>query len=172
MKYNMMKILGTLVLVLALMLTIIPDVKAESYTASSSCADLVASFEPCTLTAKKDPAGVWCIGYNHTKDVTANSRLADEAEALELLKQDLDRIAGYVNKFISNGTIRFEMNQNRFDALVAFAFNCGSGNLEKLVKGNTAETVAVKILGYNRGGGKVLPTLTARRQAERDLFIK
>lgn len=64
------------------------------------------------------------------------------------------------------------MNQNRFDAPVAFTFNCGAGNPKKPVKGKTAETVATKILGYNRGGGKVLPSLTARRQAERELFLK
>ena len=64
------------------------------------------------------------------------------------------------------------MNQNRFDALVAFTFNCGAGNPEKPAKGQTAETATTKILGCNKGGGKVLPSLTARRQAERELFLK
>ena len=55
--------------------------------------------------------------------------------------------------------------------MVAFTFNCGTGNLKKLVNGKTAETVAKNIGTYNRGGGKILPTLTARRQAEHDLFV-
>ena len=171
MKNNVIKTFGVLILALVLMLTFIPEVRAETYTISDNCVDLVARFEGCRLNAYKCPAGVWTIGYGHTTGVKQGMTLANEAEAKELLREDLAKYANSVNNCIGNGTISFEMNQNRFDALVSFTFNCGSGNLEKLVKGKTAETVAQRILTYNRGGGKILPSLTKRREAERDLFL-
>ena len=172
MKNNMMKMLGTLVLALALMISIIPGANAETCTFSNNCYELVAKFEGCRLEAYKCPAGVWTIGYGHTEGVRAGMTLANIEEARKILNEDLAKCSKYVNRLIDDGTISFEMNQNRFDALVSFTFNCGVGNLTKLVKGSTAEEVALKILDYNRGGGKILPGLTKRRQAERDLFVK
>lgn len=61
--------------------------------------------------------------------------------------------------------------QEQFDALTSFCYNCGKGNLEKLVCGRSADVVADKLLVYNKGGGKVLPGLVRRRQEERALFL-
>ncbi|MDE6738048.1 MAG: glycoside hydrolase family protein, partial [Lachnospiraceae bacterium] len=65
----------------------------------------------------------------------------------------------------------FSLNQNQFDALTSFCYNCGNGSLEKLVNGRDAATVADKLLLYNKGGGKVLPGLVRRREEERELFL-
>lgn len=172
MKKNVLKAVGALILALALIIIAVPAVRAETFTPSTACGDLVVRFETCKYKAEKDPAGIWVIGYQHTKNVTENTVLTNEAEARALLEEDLAVQGGYVNDLIKKGYIKFEMNQNRFDALTAFSFNCGSGNLQKLVYGRTAEEVATKILTYTRGGGKVLPILVERRQAERDLFVK
>ena len=48
---------------------------------------------------------------------------------------------------------------------------CGNGNLQKLVTGRDADTVADKMLQYNKGGGKVLAGLVRRREEERALFM-
>lgn len=47
----------------------------------------------------------------------------------------------------------------------------GNGNLQKLVAGRDAATIAEKMLQYNKGGGKVLAGLVRRRQEEHDLFL-
>ena len=67
---------------------------------------------------------------------------------------------------------RYHWNQNEFDALVSFAFNVGSINqLTQNGKRSRAQ-IAAAMLKYNRGGGKILPGLTKRRQAEQELFLR
>ena len=76
-----------------------------------------------------------------------------------------------MNSCVKKGLIIFLLNQNQFDALTSFCYNCGNGNLKKLVSGRDAGTVAEKMLLYNKGGGKVLAGLVRRREEERALFL-
>lgn len=133
--------------------------------------DLIAKYEGCRLEAYKCPAGVWTIGYGHTAGVKEGDTLASEQAAKTLLKEDLAKYGGYVNACVKKGMIGFALNQNQFDALTSFCYNCGNGNLQKLVEGRDAATVADKLLLYNKGGGKVLPGLARRREEERELFL-
>ncbi len=133
--------------------------------------ELIAKYEGCRLEAYKCPAGVWTIGYGHTAGVKEGDTLASEEAAKSLLKEDLAKYAGYVNACVKKGVIGFALNQNQFDALTSFCYNCGNGNLEKLVNGRDAATVADKLLLYNKGGGKVLPGLVRRREEARELFL-
>ena len=134
---------------------------------------LVKEFEGCRLKAYKCPAGVWTIGYGHTGKVDGKSicsgMVISQEKADALLREDMKRFEDAVTncKFLS-----FAPNENQFSALVSFAFNCGKGNLNTLVKGRTATTVSNKILLYNKANGKILAGLTRRRKAERDLFLK
>lgn len=141
------------------------------FQASQKCVELVARFEGCRLKAYKCPAGVWTIGYGHTEGVKPGDTLSSSQQAKELLLKDLQKYAGYVNALIKDKSITFEMNQNRFDALTSFVYNCGQGTLRKLVTGRDANTVAGKMLLYNKGGGKELPGLTRRRKEEQALFL-
>lgn len=141
------------------------------FQASQKCVELVARFEGCRLKAYKCPAGVWTIGYGHTEGVKAGDTLSSSEEAKKLLLEDLKKYAGYVNALIKDKSITFELNQNQFDALTSFVYNCGQGSLRKLVTGRDAKTVAEKMLLYNKGGGKVLEGLTRRRREERALFL-
>lgn len=138
---------------------------------SAKGVELIAKFEGCRLAAYKCPAGVWTIGYGHTAGVKEGDTLGSNEEAKSLLKQDLEQYAGYVNKCIKNGVIKFSPSQNQFDALTSFTYNCGNGNLQKLVSGRDVSTIGEKILQYNKGGGKVLEGLVKRREAERSLFL-
>lgn len=134
--------------------------------------ELIAKYEGCRLSAYKCPAGVWTIGYGHTAGVKPGDTLQNEQAAKALLKEDLKKYGGYVNDCIKKGGIAFPLNQNQFDALTSFAYNCGKGNLQKLVSGRDAATVAEKLLLYNKGGGKVLAGLVRRREEERALFLE
>lgn len=129
--------------------------------------NLIKEFEGCRLAAYKCPAGVWTIGYGHTgSDVFSGLSITHE-RAEELLKKDLEKYEEYVEKYVS-----FPMNQNQFDALVSFTYNCGAGNLQQLVKGRDADTVAEKLRLYNKANGKTLAGLVRRREAERELFLQ
>lgn len=128
--------------------------------------NLIKQFEGCHLAAYKCPAGVWTIGYGHTAGVQPGQKIsAVQAEAY--LRADLEKYEQKVDKYS-----RYGWNQNEFNALVSFAYNVGS--IDQLTaKGSRSRAeIAAKMLGYNKGGGKVLPGLTRRREAERKLFLQ
>lgn len=149
-----------------------PQIPFESMQISDNCVKLVAKFEGCQLKAYKCPAGVWTIGYGHTEGVKPNDTLPSKNAAKNLLKRDLAKYADYVNQYRKNGVISFPVNQNMFDALTSFVYNCGNGSLKNLTENRDAATVAEKMLLYCKGGKKVLKGLERRRKAERRLFLK
>jgi hypothetical protein len=90
-----------------------------------------------------------------------------QEQAEQLLAVDLQKYENAVQNYVA-----FPLNQNQFDALVSFAYNCGIGNLKKLVSGRDALQIAAALPHYNKAGGKVLSGLTKRRNAELELFLK
>lgn len=126
--------------------------------------DLIKSFEGCHLTAYRCPANVWTIGWGHTAGVYEGMKITQE-QADAFLLEDLRKYEGYVN------ATGLSLNQNQFDALVSFTYNCGNGNLKKLINNRTLSQIADALLLYNKGGGKVLNGLVRRRKAERELFL-
>lgn len=144
---------------------------AGEMSISDQGVELIAKYEGCRLEAYKCPAGVWTIGYGHTAGVAQGQKLASQEAAKVLLKEDLKKYGGYVNTCVKKGLITFSLNQNQFDALTSFCYNCGNGSLQKLVSGRDAATVADKLLAYNKAGGKVLAGLAKRREEERALFL-
>ena len=94
---------------------------------------LLKSFEGCSLVAFWDVNG-YAIGYGHHGDVKEGDTITQE-KAEEILRQDLaDRYEPSINKYDSV----YNFNQNEFDALVSFCYNCGSGNLRQLLKNGQA----------------------------------
>ena len=66
--------------------------------------------------------------------------------------------------------------QGAFDALVSISFNFGLGNLQRStirMKANRGdwEGAAEAFMAWTKGGGKVLPGLVRRREAEKSLFL-
>lgn len=136
---------------------------------STAGINLIKQFEGCRLTAYKPvpTEKYWTIGYGHYGPDVAPGMVITQAQAEIMLGIDLVKYEQAVDHYAI-----FPLSQNQFDALVSFAYNCGVGNLQKLLKGRTAPQVAESMLKYNKAGGKVLAGLTRRRQAEHDLFCK
>ena len=143
------------------------------------------------------PAHIWTIGYGHVlyqeqirlpmarvagKDVPMirkeyplkqeDNRVWTKQEIEELFANDVASFERGVLRLVPgcNG------NQGRFDALVSFAFNAGLGNLQRStirMKANRGdwEGAAQAFMAWVKGGGKVLPGLVKRREAERALFM-
>ena len=131
---------------------------------------LIKSFEGCRLTAYKavSTEKYHTIGWGHYgADVKAGQTISQE-EADALLLSDLERFVKYTNTYTKN----LALNQNQFDALVSFCYNCGPGTLKKLVSGRTVEEIAEHITDYNKSKGKVLNGLVRRREKEKELFCK
>lgn len=128
---------------------------------------LIKSFEGCRLKAYKCPAGVWTIGYGHTAGVKEGDTIT-QAQADDYLRNDLAKY----EKAVLNYDGIYHFNQNQFDALVSFTYNCGVGNLKNLTQSGkrTLAQISVKLLLYNKAGGVVLRGLQRRRAAEKKLF--
>ena len=127
--------------------------------------NIIKTFEGCRLTAYKCPAGVWTIGYGHTAGVKQGDKITQQ-RADELLRNDMKIYESYVNKL--NRTF----NQNQFDALVSFCYNCGAGSLQTLCRNRNTQQIAQAILKYDKANGKSLPGLTRRRKMEQALFLE
>lgn len=136
---------------------------------STAGINLIKQFEGCRLTAYKPvpTEKYWTIGYGHYGPDVTPGMVITQAQAEIMLGIDLVKYEQAVDHYAI-----FPLSQNQFDALVSFAYNCGVGNLQKLLKGRTAPQVAEAMLKYNKAGGKVLTGLTRRRKAEYDLFCK
>lgn len=127
---------------------------------------LIKKYEGLRLTAYKavSTEKYWTIGYGHYgADVTAGMTIT-EAEAEEYLKKDV----ATAEKAVSS--IGKPFNQNQFDALVSFTYNCGSGNLNTLCRDRDIPTIGEKIILYNKAGGIVLNGLVRRRTEEQALY--
>lgn len=128
---------------------------------------LIKSFEGCRLTAYKavPTEKYYTIGWGHYGADVSKDEKWTQKQADEQLKKDLVKYENYVDKYVS-----IALNDNQFSALVSFCYNCGAGNLKKLVEGRSVKQIAAAIPQYNKSGGKVLAGLTRRRNAEVKLF--
>lgn len=136
---------------------------------STAGINLIKQFEGCRLTAYKPvpTEKCWTIGYGHYGPDVTPGMVITQAQAEIMLGIDLQKYEQAVERYTP-----FPLSQTQFDALVSFAYNCGIGNLHKLLAGRNALQVAEAMLRYNKAGGKVLNGLTKRRQTEYDLFCK
>ena len=131
--------------------------------------ELIKQFEGCHLEAYLDPVGVWTIGYGHTYQVKPGMKIT-QAQADSYLREDVQSYANAVDDVRIVAVTR-QLNANQRDALISFAFNCGTGSLKQLCRGRSIEVISQHISAYNKGiNGKVLPGLTRRRAAELALF--
>ena len=131
--------------------------------------NLIKQFEGIRLTAYKCPAGVYTIGYGHTRGVKRGMKITEE-EASAYLTADLLNSEKAVERYDSV----YHWNQNEFDALVSFTFNCGAANLRSLLRNGrrNRSQIAATLPLYRKAGGKVLKGLERRRAAEKALFLE
>ena len=131
--------------------------------------NLIKEFEGLRLTAYRCPAGVYTIGYGHTRGVKRGMTITEE-EASAFLTADLRKSEKAVERYDSV----YHWNQNEYDALVSFTFNCGVANLRALLRNGqrNRSQIAATLPLYRKAGGKVLKGLVHRRAAEKALFLE
>ena len=136
---------------------------------STAGINLIKKFEGCRLNAYKPvpTEKYWTIGYGHYGPDVSQGMVITQAQAEIMLGIDLQKYEQAVERYTP-----FPLSQSQFDALVSFAYNCGEGNLQQLVKKRNALQVADAMLRYNKAGGRELAGLTRRRVEERALFMK
>ncbi|MDP2433214.1 MAG: lysozyme [Pseudomonadota bacterium] len=142
--------------------------------------DLAKRFEGFHRVPKADPlrrahpyvcpAGYWTIGYGHLCD--PKHPPITEYEADVYLAHDLVTAL--------NATLRYcpvlaTESEGRLAAILDFTFNLGAGRLQnstlrRRINQRDWSQVASEIRRWVRGGGRVLPGLAARREAEAELL--
>lgn len=144
---------------------------AAASGASDQAAKLISRFEGFSPRAHWDYKQ-YSIGYGtRTDDVDEQQgkKTIDKAEGLS-------RLSAFVNKIVpavvAAGREK-QWGQNQIDAMTSFAYNLGSGALISVTGGGkrTNQETADAMLRYDKAGGKSLPGLANRRQAERALFL-
>jgi lysozyme len=134
---------------------------------------LIKQFEGLRLSAYRDVAGIWTIGYGHTGGVYKGD-MVTEAEASYLLAQDLAQSEDWIAGRSQSPT------DNQFAAMVSLAFNIGeSGFLNSSVRRyhNTPDypAAADAFLLWDKahvdGALVTVAGLLDRRIAERTLYL-
>ncbi|MBQ0098847.1 MAG: SH3 domain-containing protein [Oscillospiraceae bacterium] len=98
--------------------------------ASDEIIDLIANYEGFLPNIYDDPVapGNWTLGYGrviYPGEDFYNNLTKKEAYAYLVQTVNNDGYSSNVNKFLVNNGVKF--NQRQFDALVCFAYNCGTG---------------------------------------------
>jgi lysozyme len=119
------------------------------------------------------PAGVPTIGYGSTyyadgRKVTLNDPLMAEPEASALLLQELHHT--YLPGVLRNCPTLLT-NEKKCNAIVDFAYNLGTGRLQtstlkRKINAQDWDGAKEQLLLWTKGGGRVLPGLLKRRNAE------
>lgn len=142
---------------------------------------LIKQFEGC---AKKRPDGKfeaypdpgtggdpWTIGWGSTGKDIRKGLIWTQAQCDERFARHVQEFVRDVNTALAGAPT----TQNQFDALVSFHYNTGAihkATLTKLHRAGKFDAAAAEFLRWNRAGGRILPGLTRRRQAEAALYRK
>ena len=146
-----------------------------------SAIDLAKRFEGFHRVPKTDPgraypyicpAGYWTIGYGHLCD--AQHPPITEAEAEAYLARDLNAALAAT---LRHCPMLATEHEGRLAAIVDFTFNLGGGRLQtstlrRRVNQRDWAAAATELRRWVYGGGKVLPGLVTRRNAEVALILR
>ena len=137
--------------------------------------DLAKRFEGFHRVPKNDPgrahpyicpAGYWTIGYGHLCDPNHPPISQDEAEVY--LARDLQTALTAALRYCP---VLATESEGRLSAIVDFTFNLGGGRLQtstlrRRINQGDWDVAATELRRWVYGGGKVLPGLVTRREAE------
>lgn len=130
---------------------------------------LIKDFEQLQLKSYRCPAGVWTIGYGHTKGVTRNMSITPQ-QAEEYLRQDVSHFE------LELATHHLDLTQCQYDAVISLMFNIGadafarSTLLRKLKANPNDPTIADEFRRWIYASGKPLEGLKKRREQEIKLY--
>ena len=133
----------------------------------------IKSFEGCRLRAYQDAAGVWTIGYGHTRDVRRGDQIT-QFTAEEYLRMDIAEVVAQIE------TLGLELSLPQLDALVSFVFNLGIGRLRRstllryIREGRSADAIKKQFRAWVYAGKppKKLKGLVTRREWESNRFFE
>jgi lysozyme len=131
---------------------------------------LIREFEGLRLEPYYDVAGKLTIGYGHLIRNGEKFDTITQAQAIELLKQDVLSTEVCVERWV-----RVSLTDNQFGALVCFAYNVGvtafyKSSLLADLNGGHYDRVPAHLLSWDHAGGREVEGLKRRRTAEGNLW--
>ena len=167
-------------LALIIMLGLIP-----AFALTSRAASNMKTGEQC-IQILKDMEGflkypVWdhthySVGYGSSCEKGDYPNGITEEEADALLREFLATMESELNRFADRNNILF--SQNRFDALMLFTYNCGTGWLysdgdfrQAVLDDATGNEFIFYLSQWCIASGEVLPSLVNRRLIEADMYL-
>ena len=163
---------------------------------SHAGAELMHMYEGCRNRPYLCPAHIWTIGYGHVlyQQQIRLPMVKKEGESVQIRKEfplaeGDNRVWSKeeINALFATDVATFERGvlrlvpgisgrQGAFDAMVSFAFNAGLGNLQRSqirMRANRGDWqgAAEALMDWTKGGGRVLPGLVKRREAEKALLL-
>ncbi len=150
----------------------------EDSLVSSKGIDFIKSWEGFYPNKYYDCVGVLTQGYGLTgKEIEDLPATITEEKATELLKDWINRkYAPVVKKDLTSKGIT--LKQHEFDALVSFAYNCGTVGLlgstlyKNIISGiRDKNTIISNFQAWSNGGGKRIEGLYRRRMKEAAMFL-
>ena len=114
---------------------------------------------------------VWTIYCGLTRGVS-KGMVVTKDEGDRLFQKELAIYEDAVERLIS-----VPLNQNQFDALVSYTYNCGVGalsnsTLRRVLNQGKYDQVPAQLMRWVHAGGKEWPGLVRRRKAEGALFME
>ncbi len=118
------------------------------------------------------PAGFWTIGFGHLCDAQHPPITEDEAEAY--LARNLSTALAATLRYCP---VLASEPEGRLAAIVDFTFNLGGGRLQtstlrRRVNQRDWAAAATELRRWVYGGGRVLPGLVTRREAEATCLLR
>jgi len=134
---------------------------------------LVEYFEGFRSKPYKCPAGIWTIGlgstvYSDGRRVTSGDAPVTLEQARALAQHELEHT--YLPGVLRNCPV-LATNERKCNAIVDFCYNLGVGRLQtstlkRKINAQDWDVAKKQLMLWTKGGGKVLPGLLKRRQAE------
>jgi lysozyme len=132
---------------------------------------LIKRFEGFSAKPYMCPAGVATIGYGSTRYLDGTKVTLRDNPITPAMAEQL--VIAQINAEYLPETLRLcpKLSGDRLTAIVDFSYNLGIGRLKsstlrKRINAEDWESVPKELMRWNKGGGKVLRGLTARRIAE------
>lgn len=134
---------------------------------------LIKRFEGCKLLAYLCPAGVWTIGWGSTGPGIKKGLRWTQEQADERL--DKDAVVYWLGAVKLSPVLAG--HETKHAAIADFCYNLGVGRykastLKKRIDEEDWEEAAEEIVKWVFGGGRKLPGLVLRREAEKLLLLK
>jgi lysozyme len=141
-------------------------------TTSAAMRAMIENWEGNELTAYQDMVGVWTIGYGHTGSDVYEGLTISQAEADELLSDDLHSFEIGVTNLVGDAAT----SQQQFDAMVSFSYNLGLGALggSEVLSYHLAGNYPAAAADFNHwanAGGHQVQALLNRRNGEAAVYL-